>query len=191
MISYGKILKIKNCIFSLRDGQVAYCNGYTSEMGNILIMASGKSAMEISTGIHALVISLFYIQLFGIAEFMAYIILFYHLYVHNENMTTFNKQDLNINQEMSRKAINKRHQKNIISLAGQFGAFLMEIFFLIIAIIFQTETIENFVKQYLGLKLGDLYLIIFHLSKPIITITFISASPELRRFFKEKIVNLQ
>ena len=156
-------------------------------MGNILIMASGKSALEISTGIHALGIVLFYIQLFGIAEFMAYIILFHHLYVHNENMTTFNKQDLNINQEMSRKAINKRHQKNIISLAGQFGAFLMEIFVLIIAIIFQTKTIENFVKQHLGLKLVDLYLIIGHLSKAITTITFILASPELRRYFKEKI----
>ena len=183
-------MKIKNCIFSLRDGQVAYCNGYTSEMGNILIMASGKSAMEISTGIHALVISLFYIQLFGIAEFMAYIILFYHLYVHNENMTTFNKQDLNINQEMSRKAINKRHQKNIISLAGQFGAFLIEIFLLIITIILQSKPIENFVKQYLSLKMSDLLFIIVHVSKAIIVMTFISASPELRRYFKEKIVNL-
>ena len=102
-------------------------------------------------------------------------------------MTTFNKQDLNINEEVSRKAINKRHQKNIISLAGQFGAFLMEIFVLIIAIIFQTKTIENFVKQHLGLKLVDLYLIIGYLSKAITTITFILASPELRRYFKEKI----
>ena len=51
---------------------------------------------------------------------------------------------------MSRKAINKRHQKNIISLAGQFGAFLMEIFVLIIAIIFRTKTVENFVQQHLG-----------------------------------------
>ena len=158
-------------------------------MGNILIMASGKSALEISTGIHVLGIVLFYIQLFGIAEFMAYIILFHHLYVHNENMTTFNKQDLNINQEMSRQSINKRHQKNIISLAGQFGAFLIEIFLLIIIIIFQSKSIENFVKQYLGLKMVDLSFIIVHASKAIITMTFISASPELRRYFKEKIVN--
>ena len=103
-------------------------------------------------------------------------------------MTTFNKQDLNINQEISRKAINKRHQKNIISLAGQFGAFLIEIFLLIIIIIFQSKSIENFVKQYLGLKMVDLSFIIVHASKAIITMTFISASPELRRYFKEKIV---
>ena len=139
---------------------------------------------------YIIVISLFYIQLFGIAEFMAYIILFYHLYVHNENMTTFNKQDLNINQEISRKAINKRHQKNIISLAGQFGAFLIEMSLLIITIIFQTRTIKNFVEHHSGLKFEDLIFIVVHTSKAIITITFISASPELRRYFKEKIVNL-
>ena len=91
-------------------------------------------------------------------------------------MTTFNKQDLNINQEISRKAIDKRHQKNIISLAGQFGAFLMEMFVLIISIIFQTKIFEHFVNQHLGLKLVDLYLLIGHLSKAIFTITFILAS---------------
>ena len=176
-------------IFNSRDGHIPFCNGYTLEMANILIMASGKSAFEISTGIHVLTVSFFYIQTFCIAEFFAYIFLFYHLYIHNENMTTFNKQDLNINQEISRKAINKRHQKNIISLAGQFGAFLIEIFLLIIIIIFQSKSIENFVKQYLGLKMVDLSFIIVHASKAIITMTFISASPELRRYFKEKIVN--
>ena len=103
-------------------------------MGNILLMASGKSPLEISTGIHVITVSFFYIQVFCIAEFFAYIFLFYQLYIHNENMATFNKQDLNINEEVSRKAINKRHQKNIISLAGQFGAFLIEIFLLIITI---------------------------------------------------------
>ena len=139
---------------------------------------------------YIIVISLFYIQLFGIAEFMAYIILFYHLYVHNENMTTFNKQDLNINQEISRKAINKRHQKNIISLAGQFGAFLIEMSLLIITIIFQTRTIKNFVEHHSGLKFEDLIFIVVHTSKAIITITFISASPELRRYFKKKFVDL-
>ena len=155
-------------------------HGVLDYLTELTKLAAGK--LGINSNLH-----LFYIQLFGIAEFMAYIILFYHLYVHNENMTTFNKQDLNINQEMSRQSINKRHQKNIISLAGQFGAFLMEISVLIIAIIFQTKTIENFVKQHLGLKLVDLYLTIGHLSKAITTITFILASPELRRYFKEKI----
>ena len=106
-------------------------------------------------------------------------------------MATFNKQDLNINEEVSRKAINKRHQKNIISLAGQFGAFIMEMFLLIITIIFLSKTIENFVKHHLGLKLADLFFIILQTLKAIITITFISASPELRRYFKRKIVNLQ
>ena len=159
-------------------------------MANILIMGSGKSAFEISTGIHVLTVSFFYIQTFCIAEFFAYIFLFYHLYIHNENMTTFNKQDLNINQEMSRKAINKRHQKNIISMAGQFGAFLIEMFLLIIMIILQSNTIENVVKYHLGLKQADLFFIIVHASKAIIIMTFISASPELRRYFKEKIVNL-
>ena len=159
-------------------------------MGNIRLMASGKSPLEISTGIHVLTVSFFYIQVFCIAEFFAYIFLFYQLYIHNENMATFNKQDLNINEEVSRKAINKRHQKNIISLAGQFGAFLIEKFLLIITIIFQSKSIENFVKQYLGLKMVDLSFIIVHASKAIITMTFISASPELRKYFKEKIVNL-
>ena len=159
-------------------------------MGNILLMASGKSPLEISTGIHVITVSFFYIQVFCIAEFFAYIFLFYQLYIHNENMATFNKQDLNINEEVSRKAINKRHQKNIISLAGQFGAFLIEIFLLIITIILQSKPIENFVKQYLGLKMSDLLFIIVHVSKAIIVMMFISASPELRRYFKEKIVNL-
>ena len=158
-------------------------------MGNIRLMASGKSPLEISTGIHVLTVSFFYIQVFCIAEFFAYIFLFYQLYIHNENMATFNKQDLNINEEVSRKAINKRHQKNIISLAGQFGAFLIEIFLLIITIILQSKSFENFVKQYMGLKMADLFFIIFHVSKAIIVMTFISASPELRRYLKEKIVN--
>ena len=154
-------------------------------------MASGKSALEISTGKNVIMVTMFYIQIFCIAEFLAYIVLFYHLYIHNENMTNFNKQDLNINQEMSRKAINKRHQKNIISLAGQFGAFLTEIFLPIIAIIFQTKTIENFVEHHTGLKIWDLIFIVAHTSKAIITITFITASPELRRCFRKNCFDLQ
>ena len=160
-------------------------------MGDILLMASGKSALEISTGKNVIMVTMFYIQIFCIAEFLAYIVLFYHLYIHNENMTNFNKQDLNINQEMSRKAINKRHQKNIISLAGQFGAFLIEISILIITFIFQTRTIKNFVEHHSGLKFEDLIFIVVHTSKAIVTITFILASPELRRYFKKKIVDLQ
>ena len=57
-------------------------------------------------------------------------------------------------------------------------------------IILQSNTIENVVKYHLGLKQADLFFIIVHASKAIIIMTFISASPELRRYFKEKIVNL-
>ena len=159
-------------------------------MENILLMASGKSAFEIFTGYYFLIVALFYTQIFSVAEFLAYIFLFYHLYSHNENMTTFNKQNLDINQETSRKAIDKRHKKNIISLVGQFGAFMMETFLLIVIILIQSKDIENFIKHYLGLKLTDLMYVILNTSNAINTMTFTLASPELRRYFMEKVFNL-
>ena len=159
-------------------------------MENILLMGNGKSTFDIFTGYYFHVVTMLYTQIFSIAEFLAYIFLFYHLYSHNENMTTFNKQNLDVNQETSRKAINKRHQKNIISLVGQFGSFTMETFLLIIMILFQSEDIKNLIKHYFGLKVTDLMFVILNTTNAINTMTFILASPELRRYFMEKVFNL-
>ena len=105
-------------------------------------------------------------------------------------MTTFNKDDLNINTELSKKAMNKRHKKNIISFVGQFGAFMIEILAMIIITILQIKVIQVFFKQYLSLWPQDLLFIAAYVFKALNIVTFIVASPELRRYFIEKIFKM-
>ena len=105
-------------------------------------------------------------------------------------MTSFNKPDLNINLGLSRKSMNKRHKKNIISFVGQFVAFLLEIFQLIVLILFKIKVVRDFLKQYFGLWPED-FMFIFNVAlKALNTITFILASPELRRYFMEKVFDI-
>ena len=159
-------------------------------MEKILQELNGKSTWEISVGHCFTLVAAVCIQIFCIAEFIAYILLFHHLYSHNENMTSFNKPDLNINLGLSRKSMNKRHKKNIISFVGQFVAFLLEIIFLIAFFLFQNEAFRAFLKQHFGLWPED-FMFIFNVAlKALNTITFILASPELRRYFMEKVFDI-
>ena len=160
------------------------------KMEHILQEIQGKSTWEISVGYYITLVVGGYLSIFCVAEFIAYISLFHHLYKHNENMTTFNKDDLNINTELSKKAMNKRHKKNIISFVGQFGTFMIEILAMIILTILQIKVIQVFFKQYLGLWPQDLLFIAAYVFKALNTVTFIVASPELRRYFIEKIFKL-
>ena len=101
-------------------------------------------------------------------------------------MTCFNKPDLNINWGLSRKSMNKRHKKNIISFVGQFCAFLLEIIFLIVLILSKTKAFRDFLKQYFGLWPEEIMYTFNVAFKALNTITFILASPELRKYFMEK-----
>ena len=159
-------------------------------MEEILRKLNGKSTWDISVGKYFTLVAAVCIRIFCIAEFIAYIILFHHLYTHNENMTSFNKPDLNINLGLSRKSMNKRHKKNIISFVGQFGAFLLEIFLLICVILFKIKVFRDFLKQYFGLWPEDILYTFFVAFKALNTITFILASPELRRYFMEKVFDI-
>ena len=155
------------------------------EMEKILQEINGNSEWKISVGFFFITVAVGYMQVFCFAEFIVYIFLFYQLYSHNEIMTICNKQDLDINLGLSRKAMNKRHKKNIISFVGQFLTFLIEMFLTILLILIHIEEVKTFLKQYLGLFPTDLIFIISNTKKAITTITFIIESPELRRYFME------
>ena len=91
-----------------------------------------------------------------------------------------------MNLGLSRKVMKTRHKKNITSFVGQFLTFLIEMFLTILLILIHIEEVKTFLKQHLDLFPTDLIFIISNTKKAITTITFIIASPELRRYFMEK-----
>ena len=127
------------------------CNGYTLEMHQIIQKTTVK---PVSTFL------VFYLRSFVLAELTIYILIFYHLYHHTEDLKKF--QLLGI----STKSLNQRHKKNIISFFGQFVLFVIEISITVIP-----QLLENWAL-----------LPAFWISKAMLTIAFILISTELRQY---------
>ena len=105
-------------------------------------------------------------QIFVIAEFVMYIILFKDQYDHNKELQNGNSLGL------SADTLHKRQKKNVITLLGQFFTFGVEI---VISFTIQLSIYMKFSTFNINLFLGTL-----------VVASYFVASPELKRFyFKE------
>ena len=140
------------------------------DMDLIIKMASGTSQWNIDVSINFTIVAIAYLQVLIIFELVAYLILFWHMKRYNENLQRGGNL-LNI----SEKALDQRKRKNVITFVGQFACFIVEI---MVSVILQILTV------YHGSNAGNgLVPLIFISSSAIMTITFIMASPEIRRFY--------
>ena len=146
------------------------CKGYSMDMDHVIKKALGTSQWNIDVSINFTIVCIAYLQLLFIFEFMAYLILFWHMKRYNENLQRGGNL-LNI----SEKVLDQRKRKNVITFVGQFACFIVEI---MVSVILQILTV------YHGSNAGNgLVPFVFISSSAIMTITFIIASPEIRRFY--------
>ena len=146
------------------------CKGYSMDMDHVIKKASGTPQWNIDVSINLSIVSIAYLQLLFIFEFMAYLILFWHVKRYNENL----QRDGNL-LNISEKTFNQRKRKNVITFVGQFACFIAEI---LVSVILQILTV------YHGSNVGNgLLPVIFISSSAILSTTFIMASPEIRRFY--------
>ena len=139
---------------------MSYCKGYSLEMAQIIQEASGLSSWQISVNNDFIVTFGLYARLFIFGEFIAYIILFQHLYRYNENL----KKDTLLG--ISNNALNQRHKKNVITFFGQF-------------VLFVTQIIMSVIPKLFG---NSEAVLAFTFSKTALTIVFILVSSDLRQF---------
>ena len=146
------------------------CKGYSMDMDHVIKKASGTSQWNIDVSINFSIVSIAYLQLLFIFEFMAYLILFWHMKCYNENLER-NGNLLNI----SEKTFNQRRRKNVITFVGQFACFIFEI---LVSVILQILTV------YHGSNAGNGLVPLLAISgAAIVAMTFIIASPEIQRFY--------
>ena len=146
------------------------CKGYSMDMDHVIKKASGISQWNIDVSINFTIVCIAYLQLLFIFEFMAYLMLFWHMKRYNENLQR--KENL---LNISEKTFHLRKRKNVITFVGQFACFIAEI---LVSVILQILTV------YHGSNVGNgLLPVIFISSSAILSTTFIMASPEIRRFY--------
>ena len=146
------------------------CKGYSMDMDQVIKKTLGTSQWNIDVSVNFSIITIAYLQLLFIFEFMAYLILFWHVKHYNENLQR-NGNLLNI----SEKAFNQRRRKNVITFVGQFACFIAEI---LVSVILQILTV------YHGSNAGNGLVPLLAISgAAILSMTFIIASPEIRRFY--------
>ena len=146
------------------------CKGYSMDMDHVIKKASGTFQWNIDVSINFSIVSIAYLQLLFIFEFMAYLILFWHMKRYNENLQR-NGNLLNI----SEKTFHQRKRKNVITFVGQFACFIAEI---LVSVILQMLTV------YHGSNAGNGLVPPLAISgSAILAMTFIIASPEIRRFY--------
>ena len=104
-----------------------------------------------------------FIQLFMVAKFIMYIILFKDLYQHNKELQNVNSLGL------SATTLQNRQRKNVITLSGQCFHFVIE---MIICFIIYFAIQMNFSALNIRLCLGTLLVAFYFV-----------ASPELKRFY--------
>ena len=157
--------------FSKTDPIIAFCKGHSMEMDHIIQKANGETTQwSISVSMLFTNTLLFYLQMLIVLELVAYIILFYQMHKYNENLKKNGNQ-----LRLSNEQFNKRKRRNVISFAGQFASFLVEI---VVTIIFQILVVFH------GSNAGNgLVVPIAITSSAILVITFFIASPELRKFY--------
>jgi hypothetical protein len=135
-------------------------------MDHILHEASGASKWDISVGINFMKTAIIYTQLFVLFEGIAYVILF-------KKLRDYNQKAENRNLGLSKKTLNRRNRKNVISFVGEFVSFIIESSCTITVAVAYNST-NYFV--------GSIPIIgmVFQAG---LYITFFVASPELRRFY--------
>ena len=135
-------------------------------MDHILHEASGASKWDISVGINFMKTAIIYTQLFVFFEGIAYVILF-------KKLRDYNQKAENRNLGLSKKTLNRRNRKNVISFVGEFVSFIIESSCTITVAVAYNST-NYFV--------GSIPIIgmVFQAG---LYITFFVASPELRRFY--------
>ena len=144
--------------------------GYSMDMDHVIKKALGTSQWNIDVSINFSIVSIAYLQLLFIFEFMAYLILFWHMKRYNENLQR-NGNLLNI----SEKTFHQRKRKNVITFVGQFACFIVEI---LVSVILQMLTV------YHGSNGGNGLVPLLAISgSAIMAMTFIIASPEIQRFY--------
>ena len=154
------------------------CKGYSMDMDHVIKKASGTSQWNIDVSINLHIVSIAYLQLLIIFEFMAYLILFWHMKRYNENL----QRNGNL-LDISEKTFEQRKRKNVITFVGQFACFIVEI---MVSVILQILTV------YHGSNAGNgLVPPIGIFGSAILAITFIIASPEIQRFYFNGIFNLE
>ena len=145
---------------------MSYCKGHSLEMAQIIQEASGLSSWQISLNNDFIITLGIYLRLFIFGEFIAYIILFKHLYRYNENL----KKDTLLG--ISNNTLNQRHKKNVITFFGQF-------------VLFVTQIIISIIPKLFG---NSEKVLAFMFSKTVLTIVFILVSSDLRQFcFRKKL----
>ena len=139
-------------------------------MDHVIKKASGTSQWNIDVSINFTIVVIAYLQVLIIFEVVAYLILFWHMKRYNENLQR-NGNLLNI----SEKTFHHRKRKNVITFVGQFACFNVEI---LVSVILQMLTV------YHGSNAGNGLVPPLAISgSAILAITFIIASPEIRRFY--------
>ena len=142
---------------------LAVCRGNSMSMDHILHLATGTTQWEISVGTKFQMTTMVYCQLFIILELVIYIILFVHIYCHNEKLMNGNQLGL------SKDTLKKRKTKNVITLFGQFLSFVIETIATIILSVYLS----------IGFVFPPLHMFIAAL----LTASFFLSSPELKRFY--------
>ena len=105
---------------------------------------------------------------FVTAEIIAYLVLFHHVYMHN---------NCNMKQLLSIETRNHRNKTNTISLAGQLYAFLTEMS-LIIVLIFHTFITSS--SEYFQLSM-ELVAFAMSIQFGILALVQVLTSPDLRQ----------
>ena len=140
------------------------------DMDHIIKKATGTSQWNIDVSVNLTIVSIAYLQLLIILELVAYLILFWHMKRYNENL----QKSGNL-LKISEKALNQRKRKNVITFVGQFICFIFEI---MVSVILQILTV------YHGSNAGNGLVPLLAISGNfILAITFIIASPEIRKFY--------
>ena len=146
------------------------CKGYSMDMDHIIEKATGTSQWNIDVSVYLTIVNIAYLQVLIIFEFMAYLILFWHMKRYNENLQRGGNL-LNI----SEKTLYQRKRKNVITFVGQFACFIVEI---------MTTVILQILTVYHGSNAGNGLLPPLAISgSAMLAMTFIIASPEIRRFY--------
>ena len=104
--------------------------------------------------------ALIVIQIFIVAEFIMYIILFKDMFDHNKELQNGNSLGLSADN------LQKRQRKNVITLSGQAFTFVVEF---VISVLFHFATHEP-------IPIGQI----------LIAFSYIVTSPELRQFYLSK-----
>ena len=139
------------------------------KMDDIIQEASGSSKWQIEVGHKFTITALFYLQVFIVAEMAIYVFLFYDVYHHNEELKNGNSLGL------STDILNQRKQRNVITLVGQFLAFIIEIIGVnLILLVVVYHGTNDFVGIVPRLKI---------FGSALLMITYFLTSPELRNFY--------